>query len=106
MEIPSIFLNRILSEAAKKNASDLHLSIGSLPMIRINNKLTAMEGENIVTGEIINKIISSIISGEEAARLKEDREIVLVKEFAGSFRFRIFTRKTCQPYLFIIFPAI
>ncbi len=89
MEIPSIFLNRILSEVAKKNASDLHLSVGSLPMVRINDQLVAMEGEQIVTSETLNKIISSVISQEEAVKLKEDREIILVKEFAGSFRFRI-----------------
>jgi len=89
MEIPSIFLNRILSEAAKKSASDLHLSVGSLPMIRINNQLAALGGEEIVTNEIVNKIISSIVSQEESAKLKENREIVLVKEFAGNFRFRI-----------------
>ncbi len=89
MEIPSIFLNRILSEVAEKNTSDLHLSVGSLPMIRVNDQLAVMEDEQIVTSEILNKIINSIISQEEAAKLKEDREIILVKEFAGSFRFRI-----------------
>lgn len=89
MEIPSIFLNRILSEVAKKGASDLHLSVGSLPMIRINDQLTPMEGEQIITTETLNKIIESIITQEEAPKLKENREIVIVKEFAGSFRFRI-----------------
>ncbi|MCK4553350.1 Flp pilus assembly complex ATPase component TadA [Candidatus Parcubacteria bacterium] len=89
MEIPSIFLNRILSEVAKKNVPDLHLSVGSLPVVRINDQLAAMEGEQIVTSEILNKIIDSVISQEEAVKLKEDREIILVKEFAGSFRFRI-----------------
>ncbi len=89
MEIPSIFLNRILSEVAKKNASDLHLSVGSLPMIRVNDQLSTMADEQIVTSETLNKIINSVISQEEAAKLKEDREIILVKEFAGSFRFRI-----------------
>lgn len=89
MEIPSIFLNRILSEVAKRNASDLHLSVGSLPMIRVNNELVVMEGEKIVTGEIIDKIISSIINDAEAEKLKEEREAILVREFAGNFRFRI-----------------
>ena len=89
MEIPSIFLNRILSEVAKKNASDLHLSVGSLPMIRINGQLFSLDNEGIVTNEIIDKIISNIINDEDAVKLKENREISLVKEFGGSFRFRI-----------------
>ena len=89
MEIPSIFLNRILSEAAKRSASDLHLSVGSLPMFRINNQLIAAAGEEIITSEILDKIISSIVNQEEAIKLKDLREIILVKEFASGFRFRI-----------------
>jgi len=107
MEVPSIFLNRILSEMAKKNASDLHLTVGSLPMMRIDNQLVAAEGENIVTSDILNKIISSFISQEEMAKFKEDKEVVLVKNLAGNFRFRIsiFYQKDLPSLSFHYIPA-
>ena len=89
MEIPSIYLNRILAEAAKKNASSFHLSVGSLPMARINSQLVPMSGESIATSGILNKITESFLSKEEQAKLQEKREIILVKVFNGNFRFRV-----------------
>ncbi len=89
MEVPSIFLNKILLEAAKRNAYSLHLTVGSQPVLRINGELVAMEAEDLLTLEIIEKVISSFASAEEQERLKKNREIILVKTFAGSFRFRI-----------------
>ncbi|MBA3047042.1 Flp pilus assembly complex ATPase component TadA [Patescibacteria group bacterium] len=89
MEIPSIYLNRILSEAAKKSASSFHLSVGSLPMMRINDQLFPMPGESIATSETLNKIIQSLLSQDEQAKLHGRRGIVLVKIIAGNFRFRV-----------------
>lgn len=89
MEIPSIFLNRILAEAAKKNASSLHLSVGSLPMMRIDDQLSSMSGESIATSETLNKVIESFLSKEEQTKLQEKKEIISVKVFNGNFRFRI-----------------
>ncbi len=82
-------MNRILAEAAKKNASSFHLSVGSLPMARINSQLVPMSGESIATSGILNKITESFLSKEEQAKLQEKREIILVKVFNGNFRFRV-----------------
>lgn len=89
MEVPSIFLNKILAEAAKRNASSLHLTVGSSPVMRVNGQLAAMEGESMATAEMIDKIINSFASEEEKGRLAEEKELILVKTFAGSFRFRV-----------------
>lgn len=89
MEVPSIFLNKILTEAAKKNSVDLHLAVGSLPMMRVDGVLVSMESENIVTAELIGRIISTIVEQNEMEKFKEDKEIVLVKDLGGNFRFRI-----------------
>jgi len=89
MEVPSILLNRLITEAAKKNASDLHLTIGSLPVMRVYNQLIVMEGENIITSEMVDKIIKLFISKEEEARLKKEKEIILVKSLGNNFRLRV-----------------
>jgi twitching motility protein PilT len=89
MEVPSIFLNRLLSEVAKKNASDLHLSVGSLPMLRIDGELLIVEGEGIVTVELLNKIIDALLSQSEYVYLEQNREMIIVKNIAGNFRFKI-----------------
>ena len=89
MEVPSIFLNRALTMVAQKGAASLHLTVGSPPTIRVNNELIAIEGEDIVSIELINKIINSLVDEEENKKLAKDKETILVKELAGSFRFRI-----------------
>lgn len=89
MEIPSIFLNRILVEAAKKRAVNLHLTVGSSPVMRIDGQLAYMENEGMLTSEIIEKIIDSFSTEEERQKLNHDREITLAKTLAGSFRYKI-----------------
>lgn len=89
MEVPSIFLNKILTEAAKKNSIDLHLAIGALPMMRIDSVLVPMENENIVSADLLEKIVSAIMDPAESERFAVEREITLVKDIGGNFRFRI-----------------
>lgn len=108
MEVPSIFLNRILAEAAKKGASSLHLSVGSQPVARIDDKLVPMEKENILTSEMLGKIIDSFIGEDESRELKEEKEIVVVRTFAGDFRFRvnIFYQKDLPSLSFNYIPTV
>ncbi len=89
MEIPSIFLNRVLSEVAKNGASSLHLSAGSAPMIRIDGKFSLMESEGILTSDLLKKIIDSFVEDKEKEILEEKREVVLVRILPGNLRFRI-----------------
>jgi len=89
MEVPSIFLNRILSETAKRGASSLHLSVGSVPMMRVDGRLTLMEGENILALDVLKKIIESFLEKDEVLKLEKEKEIAIVKNFAGDFRFRV-----------------
>lgn len=88
MEVPSILLNRVLSELAKKNGSDLHLAVGSSPMIRIDGEFLPLAGQEIITSEILGKITETFLNQEEIAKLKESKNLVLVKNIAN-FRFRI-----------------
>ncbi len=88
MELPSIFLNRVLAEVAKRNASSFHLVVGSLPQMRIDGELVVIEGENVVTNDLLDKIVNSFLSKEEIEQLKKDRDITLIKVFGGNFRFR------------------
>jgi len=88
MEVPSIFLNRILLEMVQKNGSDLHLAVGSQPMIRISGQFIPLTGQEMVTSEIMNKITETFLDQDEIAKLKEAKSAVLVKNISN-FRFRI-----------------
>lgn len=88
MEVPSILLHRMLSEMAKKNASDLHLTVGSPPMVRVDGQFSLLEGQEMITSEILSKITETFLNPEEIAKLAEKKSLVLVKNIAD-FRFRI-----------------
>lgn len=88
MEVPSIFLNRILSEMVQKNGSDLHLAVGSPPMIRVGGQFIPLTGQEMATSEIINKITETFLGPDEIAKLKEAKSVILVKNISN-FRFRI-----------------
>ncbi len=108
MEIPSIFLNRILTESVRKNASTVHFSVGGVPVLRIDDRLVPMDNENILAAEIIEKIADSFLSDDEKKKLEGEKEIILVKNFAGSFRFliKIFYQKDLLSLSFRNIPAI
>ncbi len=90
MEVPSIFLNKILSDAAKNNANALFLNIGNKPIIKVNDNLVVLEEEEFITSELLNKIIENMLTKYEYEKLSREKEIKVVKIFGGSFRFRVF----------------
>jgi twitching motility protein PilT len=88
MDIPSIYLNKILLEAAKDGAASLHLTIGSKPIMRVGGKLTIMEKENIIDLNSLEGLINSFVTSEDKKILEENKELTLVKNFADRFRFK------------------
>lgn len=89
MELPSIFLSKILTQAVKKNAQIARLSVGSIPILRIDDKLNPIEGEEMLTTEFIQKIIASFLDKNELAELEKKREITKIKILGGNFRFLV-----------------
>ncbi len=90
MDSPIDFFKKVLLEAVKKKASSIHLSVASVPLIRVNGRFVA-EGEetDILKKDDLEKIAISFLSGEEQRKLEEKRELTMVKEFGEGFRFRI-----------------
>ena len=88
MEVASIFISKILAEAANRDGTSLHLSIGSQPLLRIDGDLSALPNENIISQDIMSGIISFLLSEEEIVKFNADKEIVLVRDFSGNLRFR------------------
>jgi len=89
MEVYNILFNRLLSETAKRQASDLHLSSGSVPVIRKDGRLIKLEQEKIVEQPVLSQIIKSFLEEKELKILEEKRELTIVKKLGGNFRFKI-----------------
>lgn len=78
----------LLKQAHESKASDLHLSCGSPPVLRVHGTLQLI-GEQSLTAEETRAIAESILSTSQIERFQEAGEIDFSYELEGCSRFRI-----------------
>jgi twitching motility protein PilT len=82
-------VNDLLKIATERKASDLHLKVGSHPVIRINGRLTPLAEMNRLTQEDTIAMAFSIMSGRQKQKFKDHFEIDLAYSVPGLGRFRV-----------------
>jgi len=96
----------ILTFAKKMDASDLHLSAGSPPMVRINGEMKKLKIPNL-TRDDIHYMIYDIMDDQQKKRFEENKEIDFSRELGGIARFRvnIFFQKKGEAAVFRTIPT-
>lgn len=79
---------KLFAYAIDKNASDLHLLVGYKPVLRISGDLYDLEKEPIVSKEMIENFVSSIVTDEQLKRFQAEKELDIAFAVAGT-RFRV-----------------
>ena len=82
-------MNDLLRAAASLGASDLHLSAGEPPRLRVSGDLVAMEGEAVMAPEGVTELCYSIMTPEQRAHFEKEHEVDFACELEGSGRFRV-----------------
>jgi twitching motility protein PilT len=82
-------INELLKVAVDKGASDLHLKVGSPPVLRIDGNLTPMVEEKRVTQEDALSVAFGIMSGSQKEKFREKNELDLAYSVPGLGRFRV-----------------
>lgn len=82
-------VDKILGITAEQKASDLHLSVGTPPIIRLNGRLIALENEAVVTKEFLQEFAELILDDGQKKILHEKKEVVLAYQYQKQARFRI-----------------
>ena len=80
-------VKKYLDTAIDKKASDLHLTVGIIPMLRIDGRLVGVPGEAVLTTETNEKLVKSLMNTEQNERLAEKKEIDFSFGYKN-FRFR------------------
>ena len=76
-EGPSRFtMNKLLKAAVRNNASDLLISAGVPPMLRIDGDLFEVSGSNL-SGEDTRRLLFSVLTPSRRAQFEEDKELDL-----------------------------
>ncbi len=83
-------MKKLLDEAVSRKASDLHLSVGAPPLLRIDGKLLPIAGEAILTAEDAQKLTKSIMTEIQLDRFTAKRELDFSFGYR-SMRFRVNT---------------
>ena len=78
----------ILALVAKEKASDLHLSVGRHPTLRISGNLVALAKQPILTAQDISGIVFSIITPEEKEKFLKEKSLDFSYAYADKARFR------------------
>ncbi len=82
-------IDELLDIVVKKNASDLHLSEGRPPTIRIDGKLQPIPDKEPLTPEHVKALVYSFLSPEDEARFKKEKELDFAYTFKKKTRFRV-----------------
>jgi twitching motility protein PilT len=65
-------LNKLLSYSVDSGASDLHLSVGSIPMVRINGTMQRLNMEALIQ-EDMDSIIKQCMDSEQIKTFEEKK---------------------------------
>lgn len=82
-------LNDLLKIVVEKNASDLHLSSGQVPMMRLDGEIVPIEGFDILDSERISDAITEIMNQEQKEQYAKTHDCDFSYEFDSIARFRV-----------------
>lgn len=85
---PLDLLHRLLEQMLERGASDLHLSVGAPPVVRISGVLSALPDSQVMTAETIHDMLWSILSDEMKDELMTSHELDFSYALPGVSRFR------------------
>ncbi len=83
-----VTLKDLLDLMVKRGASDLHLTVGTPPQLRIDGKLSKIEGYDLLVPEDTKKLAYSIMNEKQRQRFEEKSELDLSFGIENLSRFR------------------
>ena len=81
-------IDKLLNYALESGASDLHLSVGSKPMVRINGTIKALNLDVLSQDSMIS-ILPQVMDDDQMKKFEEDKEIDFSAKLDGKGRFRV-----------------
>jgi twitching motility protein PilT len=82
-------LNGMLIKVLERGCSDLHLTTGAEPTVRLNGQLIALEGYERLTPPVLQQMLYAIITQKQRERFEEDLELDFAYSVPGKARFRV-----------------
>jgi len=81
-------IDQLLDYALDSGASDLHLSVGAIPMVRINGTMRPLNLP-MLSKEEMDRITHEVMNDDQLKRFNTRKEIDFSRELVGKGRFRV-----------------
>ncbi len=88
-KILAFAVEKILSYAKKQNCSDVHISTGAAPMIRIDGEMVAVPGSSPLSESQVLEMIHSVLSDAQKKTYEEKLELDFAIQIGDDLRFRV-----------------
>ncbi|MEK7627686.1 MAG: type IV pilus twitching motility protein PilT [Patescibacteria group bacterium] len=82
-------LEELLAIVLKENASDLHISVGRYPTLRIDGQLIPLAQREILDPEYTENLISALLTKRQKELFLDNKELDFAYSFRNKARFRI-----------------
>ena len=79
----------LLLDVLDRRASDLHITSGSHPMVRVRGRLTPLDEYPVLDSTDTREVVYSILSNDQRQRLETDWQIDFAYAIPGRARFRV-----------------
>jgi len=89
VEGPIQSIDTLLERGVAAGASDLHITVGAAPAVRVRGQLAQLEGFAPLDSDAIRTLLYRILTTEQQKRLELDRQLDLSYAVPGLARFRV-----------------
>src|SRR3989344_7202391 len=81
-------LEELLMTTGQNNASDIHLSPGNYPILRIDGRLIPLSNKKILDSETLEGLVLALLGDERKTRFVSEKELDFSYESSQGTRFR------------------
>src|SRR5437588_4224198 len=82
-------IDDLLEQMVMRNASDMHLSVGAPPAVRVRGRVERLSDRGTLTAEDTRHLLYRIMSSEQQKNLEIKRQIDMSHSIPGLARFRV-----------------
>lgn len=86
---PALDLDELLARLGPLGASDLHLTVGARPNVRIHGSMTPLEDTAVLQPRALRESLYALLTEQQRKVLEEERELDLAHSVHGVGRFRV-----------------
>jgi twitching motility protein PilT len=88
-ESPPVHVHQLLEHVIDLGASDLHLTAGAPPTVRLHGDLAPLDDYPSLTDQHLRTMINAVLTQRQRERLEQDLELDMSYSLPGKARFRV-----------------